>query len=107
MTRPTGHFRAYMRSVIELHVRRWTVVINAHPRNLLAAHLKSGDLLDLRPVSGNDHVTAHAELDAWNDGLWTDCRSTVAVIALQPVCQMNFMGIGNGLCGIAAQPQKI
>jgi hypothetical protein len=78
-------------SVIELHMSRGTVIVNSLPGNIFATRQVGGHLLNLRFVGGDHLVARHAELDAGDAGdrAFGDVR--VAIGAIHPIRQMNFM----------------
>lgn len=91
------HSRANMRRVIELHVRRWAVVVHAYPRNLFAALRIRSDLLDLGVVGIDGLVTGHAECHAGNARIRPLIHTNVASLTLQAVREMDLVRIGDGL----------
>ena len=88
---------ANMRRMVEAHVRRLAVVVNADPGYVFPARLIGSYLLDLRAIGGDRLMAAHADSHAGNARLGTLIHPNVAEGARQPLRQMHFVGVGDRL----------
>jgi hypothetical protein len=94
------HIGTNVRRVVEPDVSRNTVVVNPHPRNVLAAGLIRRHLLDFRPVLGDHQMATHAEFHARDGSIGTLVHARVADLAFQSSSKMHFMREGNRLDGL-------
>src|ERR1700734_2248911 len=88
---------ADVRRVIEAHMRRVTVAVDAHPGNFFAAGFVGGDFLDLRTVGGDGLVAAHAHGYTGNARLRALIHADVAKGTGQTFGEMDGVGVGDGL----------
>jgi hypothetical protein len=95
-----GYSGADVRRMIEANVGRGTVIVYAHPGNILAARLVSRDFLDLRAVRGDHLMAVHAELHTGNSGFRTLAHARMANLALQTFGEMSLVREGDGLNGL-------
>src|SRR5436309_320733 len=72
--------RANVRRVVELHVGFGGVAVHALPREIDAALVVVGKLLNDRSIVGDRIVTDHAGLDARESGDWPFRCALVAVV---------------------------
>src|SRR5450631_3659171 len=86
---------ADVRSMVEAHVRRFAVVVNPHPGNLLTARLVRGNLLDLGTIGGNRLVATHADIHPGDPGLGALIHAYVAERTRQALSQMHGMSVGD------------
>jgi len=97
---------ANVRGVIEFHMRGRLKSVDALPGNVFAAGLIACELLDFRLVRGDHLMASHAEIDAGDARVRTLIDADVAIGALQAVCQVHFVRVGDGLYGFAAAAKK-
>jgi hypothetical protein len=88
---------ADMRGMVEAHMRRLAVVVNAYPGNLFPTSLIRRNLFDFGPVSGDRLVAAHAHFYPGNARLRTLIDAHVAEGARQTLGQVHGMGVGDWL----------
>src|SRR5215813_2330303 len=81
---------ADMRSVVELHVRRFRIAVNALPREIDAFVRHRGDLLNARLVRRDRGVTNQAGVDAGQTGPRSLGDALMAVLeARQPLLDVD------------------
>lgn len=86
-----GNARLYMWLMIELHMSRGAVVVNAHPGDIFPACLVRGHFPDFRPVFSNHQMATHAEFHTGNGRVGTLIDASVADLALQATREMHVM----------------
>ena len=107
MAARAGHSGADVRRMIEANVGRGAVVVYAHPGNILAARLVSGDLFNLGPVLSDGYVAAHAKAHVRNAGARSLRDACMARFAHQAVRKVRFMRESDGLNRRWPPAQKI
>lgn len=101
------HLGADMRGVIELHMRRGTVIINALPLDILTPGGEGRHFLDFGLIRGHRLMAHHAELDARDARHWTAFNVRMAVGAVHSVRQMDLVGVGDWLHRGRMQTEEI
>ena len=102
------HARADVRRVIELEVRQCSETIYALPGDFFASLEVRGQFFNFGFVRGDDLVTGHTDLDAWNAGVRPRIRSHMTIGTMHPdFYKVDFVRVRNRLLGRGAPVEKI
>ena len=107
MARYTFHFGANMRRVVEFHMRRRTVIVDALPLNIFSTRQQGGHFFDFGFIRRNRLVARHAKCNVRNAGDSTLLNIDMAIHAFHPVGQVNFVRVSDRLHGSGAAAKEI
>src|SRR5262245_26589798 len=108
VARCTFDVGADMRSMVELHMRRFGVAVDTLPREVDPFFRHRRDLLNTRLVRRNCGVTNQAGVDAWQAGLWSLRHALVAILETgQPFLDVDVVRELDGLNRFRFHPEIV